>query len=40
MTEMAFNAGMMLGPFVSGSLSEAFGYYPMNCVLGKIELHS
>jgi hypothetical protein len=37
MTEVAFNAGMMLGPLVSGSLSEAFGYYPMNCVLGKVE---
>jgi hypothetical protein len=38
MTEVSFNVGMMMGPLISGSLSEAFGFYYMNCTLGKPEM--
>ncbi|RFU28026.1 hypothetical protein B7463_g8314, partial [Scytalidium lignicola] len=33
-TEVSFNLGMMLGPLLSGYLSEAVGYYYMNMTLG------
>ena len=31
--EVSFNAGMLIGPLVSGILSETLGYYYMNCVM-------
>jgi MFS family permease len=34
MVEVAFSLGCMLGPLLSGSLSEAIGYYYMNVTLG------
>ncbi|KAB8229387.1 major facilitator superfamily domain-containing protein [Aspergillus alliaceus] len=36
MTEVAFSLGSMLGPLISGTLSEAVGYFYMNIVLGSI----
>jgi hypothetical protein len=33
--EVAFNAGLMLGPLLSGMLSEAVGYFSMSLTLGK-----
>ena len=35
MMEVSFNAGMLIGPLVSGVLSETLGYYYMNCVMCK-----
>lgn len=34
LTEISFNAGLMLGPLVCGSISDAFGFYYTACVLG------
>ncbi|KAL3468998.1 major facilitator superfamily domain-containing protein [Aspergillus californicus] len=36
LTELPFTVGMVLGPLVSGTLSELIGYYYMNCVLAGI----
>ncbi|KAE8149081.1 hypothetical protein BDV25DRAFT_7598 [Aspergillus avenaceus] len=36
MVEVAFSLGAMLGPLLSGSLSEAVGYYYMNVTLATI----
>ncbi|KAB8072432.1 major facilitator superfamily domain-containing protein [Aspergillus leporis] len=36
MVEVAFSLGCMLGPLLSGSLSEAIGYYYMNVTLAAI----
>ncbi|KAM0798915.1 major facilitator superfamily domain-containing protein [Usnea florida] len=33
MMEVSFNGGMLIGPLVSGVLSETLGYYYMNCVM-------
>ena len=35
LTEVAFSLGSMLGPLISGTLSETAGYYYMNLVMGK-----
>ncbi|KNG89003.1 hypothetical protein ANOM_002422 [Aspergillus nomiae NRRL 13137] len=35
-TEVAFSLGSMLGPLVSGTLSETVGYFYMNMVMGAI----
>jgi MFS family permease len=35
MLEVAFSLGLMLGPLISGTLTEAFGYYSMNCTLSE-----
>ncbi|KAE8164132.1 major facilitator superfamily domain-containing protein [Aspergillus tamarii] len=34
LTEVAFSLGSMLGPLISGTLSETAGYYYMNLVMG------
>ncbi|KHN93745.1 Major facilitator superfamily domain, general substrate transporter [Metarhizium album ARSEF 1941] len=36
MTEISFSLGMMVGPLLSGLLSEAVGYYYMNLTLGEL----
>lgn len=36
MMELAFSVGMLIGPLVSGGLSETLGYYYMNCVMCKL----
>jgi len=33
--EVSFNAGLMLGPLLSGILSEEIGYYKMSVTLSK-----
>lgn len=33
MMEVSFNVGLLIGPLVSGGLSEILGYYCMNCVM-------
>jgi predicted MFS family arabinose efflux permease len=36
LTEIAFNMGLMLGPALCGSLSDAFGFYYMSCALAAV----
>lgn len=38
LTEISFNAGLMLGPLVCGSISDAFGFYYTACVLGMYDM--
>lgn len=35
LAEVAFSLGSMLGPLISGTLSETVGYFYMNLVMGK-----
>lgn len=35
MTEVAFSAGLMLGPVVGGAISDTVGFYFLMCLLGK-----
>ncbi|KAJ6131848.1 hypothetical protein N7471_007063 [Penicillium samsonianum] len=38
MMEVSFNLGMLIGPLVSGSLSEILGYYYVNCTMSILAL--
>ena len=40
MMEVSFNLGLLIGPLVSGGLSETRGYYYMNCVMCKSSVSS
>lgn len=40
MSTLSASAGMLVGSFFSGSLSDAIGYYYMNAILGKFTANS
>lgn len=35
LSNLAFAAGLLLGPLLSGALADSVGYYLMNTILGK-----
>lgn len=35
MTNISWKSGMLLGPLISGALTESVGYYYMNLIFGK-----
>lgn len=40
MNSVGFDVGLMLGPLLSGVLSESIGYYYMNITIGKLQSHN
>lgn len=36
LSNLSFSTGLLIGPLVSGSLTDAVGYYGMNSILGKL----